>query len=58
MSRYFLFLVLLLTMPLCIYGQDMNKGSMDAKYKSVYNSVINILTTGKLDGLENIQLTT
>ena len=52
MSRYFLFLVLLLTIPLCIYAQDMNKGSMDAKYKSVYNSVINILTTGKLDGLD------
>lgn len=52
MYRHFLSLVLLLTISLCVNAQDMNKGSMDAKYKSVYNDVLNILTSGKADMLD------
>jgi predicted ester cyclase len=35
-----------------VYSQDMDQVSMDAKYKMIYNEVLNALTTGKLDVLD------
>ena len=52
MYKYFLSLLVLVSMPLLIYGQATDNGSMDAKYKSMYNDVLNALTGGKTDVLD------
>ena len=52
MHKYFLSLLMLLIIPLFVYGQDMDQGSNDANYKSAYKTVLNALTSGKLDGLD------
>lgn len=52
MFRQFLSLTLLLTISLCVYGQDMNKGSMEAKYKNMYAAVLKILDSGDVDKLD------
>lgn len=52
MFRQILFLTLLLTIPLCVYGQDMNKGSMETKYKNIYAAVLKILDSGNVDKLD------
>lgn len=45
-------LLLFFSISVTIYGQDMDQTSMDAKYKSMYNEVLNALTTGNLDVLD------
>lgn len=51
MSKYFLsFLFLMLT--LSVFGQDMDHTSKEAKYKKMYNEVLDALTGGKLDVLD------
>jgi predicted ester cyclase len=54
MYRYFLSGILLLTIPLCVYGQDMSKKSMKAEYKKVYNEALDAMTSGKVDNLDKI----
>ncbi len=53
MFRQFLSLTLLLTISLCVYGQDMNKGSVETKYKNIYAAVLKILDNGNVDELGN-----
>jgi predicted ester cyclase len=53
MYKNFLSLFILVFIPLLIYGQDMNNGSMDAKYKSVYKSVVKVLEGGSVDQLDS-----
>ncbi len=52
MYKYFLALLVLVSIPLLTYGQAMDSGSMEAKYKAMYNDVLNALTSGKTDGLD------
>jgi predicted ester cyclase len=52
MYKYFLSLLLFLLIPVLVYSQGMDQGSMDAKYKKSYNEVVNILTSGKIDMLD------
>jgi len=52
MYKYFLPLILLLVLPVLVYGQGKDQGSMDAKYKKMYNEVLNDLTSGKTDMLD------
>jgi predicted ester cyclase len=52
MYKYLFSLLLFFSISFLVYGQGMDKMSMDAKYKEVYNNVINILTSGKLDMLD------
>lgn len=52
MRKYFLSLLLFLLVPVLVYSQGMDKMSMDTKYKEVYNNVLNILTSGKIDMLD------
>jgi predicted ester cyclase len=54
MYRYILSFVLLLSLTLCINAQEQQKGSMESKYKKVYNEAINILTNGKIGELDKI----
>ena len=52
MYKYFFSLLLFLLIPVLVYSQGMDQGSMDAKYKKTYNEVVNILTGGKIDMLD------
>lgn len=52
MYKYFLPLLLFLLIPVLVYSQGMDQGSMDAKYKKSYNEVVDILTSGKVDMLD------
>ena len=52
MYKYFLSLLLFLSISVAIYSQDMDHASMGADYKMIYNEVLNALTTGKLDVLD------
>lgn len=52
MYKYFLSLLLFLLIPVLVYSQGMDQGSMDANYKKSYNEVVNILTSGKIDMLD------
>jgi predicted ester cyclase len=52
MYKYFLPLLLFLSVPVLVYSQGMDQGSMDAKYKNIYNEVLNSLTSGKIDVLD------
>jgi predicted ester cyclase len=52
MYKYFLSLLMLLIIPLFVYGQDMEQMSKDAKYKEVYNDVLNALTSGNINVLD------
>ncbi len=54
MYRYFMSIILLLTISLCVNGQDMSKKPMKAKYKSVYNEALDAMTSGKVDELDKI----
>jgi predicted ester cyclase len=52
MHKYFLSLLLFLLLPALIYSQDTDKGSMNEKYKSIYNGVLDALTSGNADILD------
>jgi len=54
MYRYFMSVILLLTISLCLYGQDTGKTSMKAKYKTVYKEALDAMTSGNIDGLDKI----
>ena len=52
MYKYLFTLLLFLSVTAFVYTQDMDNVSMDAKYKMIYNEVLNALTTGKTDVLD------
>jgi predicted ester cyclase len=52
MYKYFLPLLLFLLVPIMVYSQGKDQGSMDAIYKKNYNEVLNALTSGKTDMLD------
>lgn len=52
MYKYLFTLLLFLSITAFVYTQDMDNVSMDAKYKMIYNEVLNALTTGKTDVLD------
>jgi len=52
MYKYLFSLLLFLLLSVQVYSQEMDQVSMDAKYKIIYNEVLNALTTGKLDVLD------
>ena len=45
-------LLLFLSLSVLIYSQDLESASMDSKYKTMYNDVLNALTSGKTDVLD------
>jgi len=53
MLRYFFALLLFFSISVLVFGQDMDQMSMDTKYKMTYNEVLNALTSGKLNVLDN-----
>ena len=53
MFKYLFSLLLFLSVSTLVYSQGMDKMSMDTKYKMNYNEVINALTSGKIDMLDN-----
>lgn len=52
MYKYLFTLLLFFSVTAFVYTQDMDNVSMDAKYKMIYNEVLNALTTGKTDVLD------
>jgi len=52
MLKYFFSLLLFLSVSVIVYSQDMDQMSTDAKYKMIYNEVLNALTSGKMDMLD------
>jgi predicted ester cyclase len=54
MYKYFLSLILLLTISIFVYGQDMKKESTHEKYKTVYNEALNALISGNVSTLDKI----
>ena len=52
MYKYLASLLLFFSVSVLVYSQGMEKMPMDAKYKEVYNNVLNILTSGKIDMLD------
>ena len=56
MQKYYLSLLVILILPLLVFGQDKmgqtDQMSMETKYKMCYNEVLNALTTGKTDVLD------
>jgi predicted ester cyclase len=52
MQKYFFSILLFISVSFLVYSQGMDQGSKDAKYKSIYNTVLNALTSGNLDGLD------
>lgn len=52
MHKYLFSLLFFLSLSVLVYSQDMDNASMDAKYKTIYNEVLNALTTGKTDMLD------
>jgi predicted ester cyclase len=53
MFKHFVSLILLLTISSFVYGQEMNMGPMEAKYKHIYAAVLKILDNGNVDELDN-----
>lgn len=53
MYKYLFSLLLFFSVSVLVYSQDMDQVSMDTKYKMVYNEVLNALTSGKTDMLDN-----
>ena len=52
MYKYLITLLLFFSVSTFVSAQDMEQMSMDAKYKMIYNEVLNALTTGKTDVLD------
>jgi hypothetical protein len=52
MFKYFFSLLLFFSVSGIVYSQDMDQRSMGAKYKSVYTSMLNALTSGDVDMLD------
>jgi predicted ester cyclase len=52
MYKYLFSFLLFLLLSVMVYSQDMKEMSMDAKYKMIYNEVLNALTSGKPDVLD------
>ena len=52
MYKYLFSLLFFLSLSVLVYSQSADQVSMDAKYKSMYNDVLNALTSGKTDVLD------
>jgi len=52
MYKYLFSLLFFLSISALVYSQSVDQVSMDAKYKSMYNEVLNALTTGNTDVLD------
>ena len=52
MYKYLFSLLLFFSISALVYSQSADQVSMDAKYKSMYNDVLNALTSGKTDVLD------
>jgi predicted ester cyclase len=52
MFKYLFSLLLFFSISCLVYSQSADQVSMDAKYKSMYNDVLNALTSGKTDVLD------
>ena len=52
MFKYLFSLLLFFSISGLVYSQSADQVSMDAKYKSMYNEVLNALTSGKTDALD------
>jgi predicted ester cyclase len=52
MHKYLFSLLLFFSISVLVYSQGMDKMSMDAKYKEVYNNVLNALTSGNINVLD------
>ena len=52
MHKYLFSLLLFFSISVLVYSQGMDKMSMDAKYKEVYNDVLNALTSGNINVLD------
>ena len=52
MFKYLFSLLLFFSISALVYSQSSDQVSMDAKYKSMYNDVLNALTSGKTDVLD------
>ena len=52
MYKYLFSLLFFLSISALVYSQSVDQVSMDAKYKSMYNDVLNALTSGKTDVLD------
>jgi len=52
MYKYLFSLLLFFSISALVYSQSGDQVSMDAKYKSMYNDVLNALTSGKTDVLD------
>ena len=52
MYKYLFSLLLFFSLSVLVYSQDMDKMSMDSKYKEVYTKVLNALTSGNINVLD------
>ena len=52
MRKYLFSLLLFFSVSIIVYSQDMDHMSMGAKYKMIYNEVLNALTNGNPDVLD------
>ena len=52
MYKFIFSLLLFLSASVLVYSQGMDEMSKEAKYKMIYNEVLNALTTGKTDVLD------
>lgn len=52
MYKYLFSMLFFISVSALVYSQSTDQMSMDAKYKSMYNEVLNALTTGKTDVLD------
>lgn len=52
MHKYFFSFLFFLSLSILVYSQGMESASMDAKYKMIYNEVLNALTSGNPDALD------
>ena len=52
MFKYFLSVLFFLSLSVMVYSQGTDQLSMDAKYKTIYNEVLNALTSGTTDALD------
>lgn len=52
MYKYLFSFVFFLLLSVPVYSQDMDEMSMDAKYRMIYNEVLNALTSGNPDVLD------
>lgn len=52
MYKFLFSILLFLSLSVLVYSQEMDQMSMEAKYKMMYNDVLNALTSGKHDVLD------